>query len=730
MSPARARRLLLGVCGAGALASWGCTPDEVQAPVVQAPQPEQIEAAVVPITGLIGEWKLDETSGTTAADTKNGFNATVLGGAAFVAGKIGNALNLNNGTAGTGGKYAQMPSNATLDNVQEGNYTISAWFFPYTVPTDSTVNNRAWAIVVKASPHMGLMFNTAGKFLARHYVTGPVGHEAKGTTIFPAGVWYHVAGTVNKTTGAVKVYVDGVFHDQASFTPNTAAEEYGTTPFQIGKSGTVWAANGKVDQVRIYNRELSATEVADLFNETAGSGPTVTTNAASNITTTTARLNGSADPNGAATTGWFRYSATNPGTCNDTFGTRSPSSGGTALGSGTAAVAYNRDLAGLDGGKTYYFCAIASNSSGTSFGTVRSFMAGGMALRMGMSGMTNKIGQGPGSNTAAPIYRFVQFATTPSSIANEIAIADAQDIVLMFPPSRSRGNWTVGDPDKCQGSGQPGDFVWECYERKVREFDSIPVLADAIARRRVLLYVVDEPNIGSFNGTFTPELTNQAAMLHKEIWPNALTFVRVSPSLLQSGWNGPNGQNLPPPAGGWTGVDYAWVAYSGQHYRDSVTFAQQLTEQKAIADQLNVNVGIAASLNIWAGGIKANFDGVTACWDHDLNASTPTGIVAGESLNHPTGVEEGDFYPCGTLPSGFGNVVANPAWIRHYADAVDQVEYLPFASHWTYPQQSGLAWAGVYIDRSDFVAALDYSINQGATRSSWDGYRAPKPFLP
>ena len=30
-----------------------------------------------------------------------------------------------------------------------------------------------------------------------------------------------------------------------------------------------------------------------------------------------------------------------PGTCNDTFGTRVPGSGGVALGSGTTAVAYN-----------------------------------------------------------------------------------------------------------------------------------------------------------------------------------------------------------------------------------------------------------------------------------------------------------------------------------------------------------------------------------------------------
>ncbi|MCC6525909.1 MAG: hypothetical protein IT373_24895 [Polyangiaceae bacterium] len=101
--------------------------------------------------------------------------------------------------------------------------------------------------------------------------------------------------------------------------------------------------------------------------------PAVTTTAATGMTTTSPTLNGSATPNGAATTGWFRYSTTDPGSCDDAFGTRTPSIGGTALGSGTSPVAFSRSLAGLVTGRIYYFCAIASNSEGTSFGAVLSF---------------------------------------------------------------------------------------------------------------------------------------------------------------------------------------------------------------------------------------------------------------------------------------------------------------------------------------------------------------------
>ncbi len=106
---------------------------------------------------------------------------------------------------------------------------------------------------------------------------------------------------------------------------------------------------------------------------TAVTPPSTTTNAATNRTGTTATLNGSANPNGAATTGWFRYGTTSPGTCNDTFGTRAPSVGGSSLGAGSSSVAYSQGITGLTPGTTYFYCAIAQNTAGTGFGTVLQF---------------------------------------------------------------------------------------------------------------------------------------------------------------------------------------------------------------------------------------------------------------------------------------------------------------------------------------------------------------------
>ena len=109
--------------------------------------------------------------------------------------------------------------------------------------------------------------------------------------------------------------------------------------------------------------------------------PTVATNAASSVTATGATLNGTGNPNGATTTGRFRYSTINPATCNDTFGTRAPASAASdsVLGAGASGVAYSQAITGLLPATTYYFCAIANNNVGTSFGSVSNFTTPGIA---------------------------------------------------------------------------------------------------------------------------------------------------------------------------------------------------------------------------------------------------------------------------------------------------------------------------------------------------------------
>ena len=98
----------------------------------------------------------------------------------------------------------------------------------------------------------------------------------------------------------------------------------------------------------------------------AAVAPTVVTNPATSVTTTGGVLNGGVNPNGLSTNGWFEW-GTSPTLA--TFSSTSSQS----MGSGTTSQAISATLSGLASGTPYYFRVAASNSSGTSKGTIASF---------------------------------------------------------------------------------------------------------------------------------------------------------------------------------------------------------------------------------------------------------------------------------------------------------------------------------------------------------------------
>ncbi|MDY6987453.1 MAG: choice-of-anchor U domain-containing protein [Thermodesulfobacteriota bacterium] len=92
--------------------------------------------------------------------------------------------------------------------------------------------------------------------------------------------------------------------------------------------------------------------------------PAVTTQAATSITSASAKLNGTVCPNGASTTYYFEYG--------DTTGYGSTTSGLDA-GSGVEPVPVKGDVAGLKKETTYHFRLVASNSKGTDYGDDMTF---------------------------------------------------------------------------------------------------------------------------------------------------------------------------------------------------------------------------------------------------------------------------------------------------------------------------------------------------------------------
>lgn len=219
---------------------------------------------------LVGWWNFDEGTGTTAVDT-SGYNnnGAMLNGANFATGKTRSALNLR----GIDNSYVRIPRSASLDTVTS-RITAMAWAYPNASTGDFVpLLTRQHADVVHPDQYY-LGFGN-GQFKWH------VGTSTQETSCYwgamPAGRWVHVAGTYDGA--ALRLYVDGVEVCAQPLTgvipidgnPVTiGAEENGATHDPVGEF------NGRIDDVRLYRRVLSANEIASYVRSIGGPTPTPT----------------------------------------------------------------------------------------------------------------------------------------------------------------------------------------------------------------------------------------------------------------------------------------------------------------------------------------------------------------------------------------------------------------------------------------------------------------------
>ncbi len=198
------------------------------------------------VRDLIGWWKFDEASGNIAYDS-SGYNhhGNLFGGPVYVPGKINSALSFD----GTD-DYVQLPNLGSFSS-----FTIEGWL---KATGDSLIGSIGYNTFVGSPGYYNrLLYSTGGKMLAQ---MGAGNHWS--TNIAPRGQWNHIVYVYNSQTNIAKWYING----------NPDSEFSGAIPFnQPTKIGAYDLANfmfnGLIDEVRIYNRALSAEEVLALFQD-------------------------------------------------------------------------------------------------------------------------------------------------------------------------------------------------------------------------------------------------------------------------------------------------------------------------------------------------------------------------------------------------------------------------------------------------------------------------------
>ena len=94
------------------------------------------------------------------------------------------------------------------------------------------------------------------------------GGKVLGTTNFVTGEWYHTVGTYDGSN--VKIYVNGTLEGTVAYTATPGTTDQ---PLVIGRwygNYSGYYHNGQIDQVRIFNKAISAAEVSKLYGNGAG----------------------------------------------------------------------------------------------------------------------------------------------------------------------------------------------------------------------------------------------------------------------------------------------------------------------------------------------------------------------------------------------------------------------------------------------------------------------------
>ena len=200
-------------------------------------------------TGLVLNWRLDETTGTAAADNSGRSNAGVVsGGGTWAPGQLGGALQFD----GVNGAVTKT----SVAGLPTGNqaHTLAAWVKVTALPA-----NRAW-IALLGDAGVG-----AHHWLINRNGTTQFGAWSSGQVapVLGVGTWKHLAVTFDGTT--LTGYLDGVAIGSNAATFNLKGVSLNLARAQVGEN----AFKGQVDDVRVYARALTASEVAALAASTA-----------------------------------------------------------------------------------------------------------------------------------------------------------------------------------------------------------------------------------------------------------------------------------------------------------------------------------------------------------------------------------------------------------------------------------------------------------------------------
>jgi hypothetical protein len=221
-------------------------------------------------SGLVGSWHFSEGTGTTTADTSgNGGTGTLYNSPPWIDGKFSKGLKFTDVV----GERVQISDSASL---RPQNLTLEVWL-KITANQDPAngffrpILNKYYA----GTGSYGAPWNsyklellqgmTTSNTQVHFCVNNSTSTDVRlASSVLTPYIWHHIVGTYDQSAGTMKLYVDGQLNTQ---TANSTAILYDSGPLYFGVlNDTQDSLIGQIDEVKIYNRALSASEIQNRYS--------------------------------------------------------------------------------------------------------------------------------------------------------------------------------------------------------------------------------------------------------------------------------------------------------------------------------------------------------------------------------------------------------------------------------------------------------------------------------
>jgi len=207
--------------------------------------------------------------------TGNGNDGTLQNGAGYTVGKVGQSFSFDGVD-----DQVTIPDNASQNGGT--NLTIEAWINPTNLPHGATIlqkrtSGNIGGYLLEPTQPSG---SGAPNGLAFIIMIGGVYSTLNPANVVVPNVWQHVAATYDGSF--MRIYVNGV---EVANKPQSGAIDNVAAPVMIGRNivNPSAAFLGKIDEISVYNRALSATEIESIANAGLGGKYKVQATAPANI---------------------------------------------------------------------------------------------------------------------------------------------------------------------------------------------------------------------------------------------------------------------------------------------------------------------------------------------------------------------------------------------------------------------------------------------------------------